>query len=398
MGSKRGQQAEARRRASARLESVQGTLDPRAVQRRVRALPRRQHGQQACARRLRKRLLTGPLDRGRKARHGRGDHRRWPRPPEISRQLGLRLQRHGAAGLALATKRAACDAADELPDRAAHGRGPEVHRTMSLEHLDRAVDVVEAERGADYLGRFLDAERRGAQERACGLARGGRPFDELSSARVADALDRAVDQRAPIACCAGNSAQQGVRLDAEGAVVGPGYRGGDCLLVGARDRSNDERRLIEQAPEAGEELGVGRVRQERRVPIRVSQQAEVALDLAIDLGDDAFRFARGDRLDEPHAITASAIAAKLPGTRRHLPRFLALDMSDLSFERDILPLFREEDIDSMSFAFDLSSYEDVSQNAEEIHSRLAEGTMPCDGPWPEENVERFRQWIDAGMP
>ncbi len=73
-------------------------------------------------------------------------------------------------------------------------------------------------------------------------------------------------------------------------------------------------------------------------------------------------------------------------------------MSDLSFERDILPLFREEDIDSMSFAFDLSSYEDVSQNAEEIHSRLAEGTMPCDGPWPEENVERFRQWIDAGMP
>ena len=73
-------------------------------------------------------------------------------------------------------------------------------------------------------------------------------------------------------------------------------------------------------------------------------------------------------------------------------------MSDLSFERDILPLFREEDIDSMSFAFDLSSYEDVSQNAEEIHSRLAEGTMSCDGPWPEENVERFRQWIDAGMP
>jgi len=73
-------------------------------------------------------------------------------------------------------------------------------------------------------------------------------------------------------------------------------------------------------------------------------------------------------------------------------------MSDLSFERDILPLFREEDIDSMSFAFDLSSYEDVSQNAEEIHSRLVEGAMPCDGPWPEENVERFRQWIDAGMP
>ena len=72
-------------------------------------------------------------------------------------------------------------------------------------------------------------------------------------------------------------------------------------------------------------------------------------------------------------------------------------MSDVSFERDILPLFREEDIDSMSFAFDLSSHEDVGQNAEEIHARLSDGSMPCDAPWPAENVQRFRQWIDSGM-
>ena len=72
-------------------------------------------------------------------------------------------------------------------------------------------------------------------------------------------------------------------------------------------------------------------------------------------------------------------------------------MSDVSFERDILPLFREEDIDSMSFAFDLSSHEDVSQNVEEIHARLSDGSMPCDAPWPAENVRRFRQWIDSGM-
>jgi hypothetical protein len=51
----------------------------------------------------------------------------------------------------------------------------------------------------------------------------------------------------------------------------------------------------------------------------------------------------------------------------------------------------------MSFAFDLSSYEDVCENAEEIHSRLADGTMPRDAPWPEEDVERVRRWIDAGM-
>jgi hypothetical protein len=73
-------------------------------------------------------------------------------------------------------------------------------------------------------------------------------------------------------------------------------------------------------------------------------------------------------------------------------------MGEPSFERDILPLFRGEDIDSMSFAFDLSSYSDVREHAEEIYSRLAEGTMPCDAPWPEEDVERFRAWIDAGTP
>jgi hypothetical protein len=33
-------------------------------------------------------------------------------------------------------------------------------------------------------------------------------------------------------------------------------------------------------------------------------------------------------------------------------------MSDLSFERDIFPLFRARDIEAMSFAFDLSSYEE----------------------------------------
>ena len=50
------------------------------------------------------------------------------------------------------------------------------------------------------------------------------------------------------------------------------------------------------------------------------------------------------------------------------------------FERDIRPLFRSEDVDAMSFAFDLSSYEDVRENAEAIYDCLADGTMPCDAP------------------
>ena len=72
-------------------------------------------------------------------------------------------------------------------------------------------------------------------------------------------------------------------------------------------------------------------------------------------------------------------------------------MTDRSFERDIGPLFRSEDVESMSFAFDLSSYDDVREHAEEIHARLADGSMPCDAPWPEQDVELFRSWIDAGM-
>jgi hypothetical protein len=50
----------------------------------------------------------------------------------------------------------------------------------------------------------------------------------------------------------------------------------------------------------------------------------------------------------------------------------------------------------MEFAFDLRSYEDVTANAEEIYERLEDGSMPCDGEWPAERVQLFRNWIDAG--
>lgn len=69
----------------------------------------------------------------------------------------------------------------------------------------------------------------------------------------------------------------------------------------------------------------------------------------------------------------------------------------LSFARDIRPLFRPADVDAMSFVFDLASYEDVRLYAEDIHDRLAEGSMPCDGSWQPERVARFRAWIDAGF-
>jgi hypothetical protein len=69
----------------------------------------------------------------------------------------------------------------------------------------------------------------------------------------------------------------------------------------------------------------------------------------------------------------------------------------VSFARDIRTLFRQGDIDSMSAVFDLSSYQDVRANADAIYGQLAGGTMPCDGPWPSEHVQRFRTWIDLGF-
>jgi hypothetical protein len=61
-------------------------------------------------------------------------------------------------------------------------------------------------------------------------------------------------------------------------------------------------------------------------------------------------------------------------------------------------LFRESDIAAMRWALDLSSYADVKEQADEIYQRLSDGSMPCDSPWPEDRVARFKAWIDAGTP
>jgi len=67
-----------------------------------------------------------------------------------------------------------------------------------------------------------------------------------------------------------------------------------------------------------------------------------------------------------------------------------------SFEADIRPLFRDQDVRAMSFAFDLASHEDVKENAADIYRQLAAGDMPCDGAWPAEQVHRFREWMESG--
>jgi len=69
----------------------------------------------------------------------------------------------------------------------------------------------------------------------------------------------------------------------------------------------------------------------------------------------------------------------------------------VSFAAHIKGLFRERDRQSMEFAFDLWSYEDVKAHARPILDQLRAGTMPCDGAWSGEKIDTFQRWIDAGM-
>jgi CDGSH-type Zn-finger protein/truncated hemoglobin YjbI len=68
----------------------------------------------------------------------------------------------------------------------------------------------------------------------------------------------------------------------------------------------------------------------------------------------------------------------------------------VSFAAHIKPLFRQRDRQSMSFAFDLWSYDDVHARAADILARLQEGSMPCDGAWDAAKIEVFQRWTTTG--
>ncbi len=69
-----------------------------------------------------------------------------------------------------------------------------------------------------------------------------------------------------------------------------------------------------------------------------------------------------------------------------------------TFTADVRPLFRPRDVNAMRQAFDLTVYADVKKHAQEILTRLEDGSMPCDNPWPPQDVDLFRNWVKNGMP
>jgi hypothetical protein len=98
--------------------------------------------------------------------------------------------------------------------------------------------------------------------------------------------------------------------------------------------------------------------------------------------------------------TPGSRASALEGEDDDVGRALTLPAEDepIGFEQHIKPLFRQRDRQSMKFAFDLWSHDDVSRQADAILEQLDAGSMPCDGAWPQEWVAVFRRWVQAGKP
>jgi hypothetical protein len=69
----------------------------------------------------------------------------------------------------------------------------------------------------------------------------------------------------------------------------------------------------------------------------------------------------------------------------------------LGYAKDIRPMFRSTDVAAMKpRGLDLASYTDVRASADDILSRLQDGSMPCDGQWQQTAIDTFKQWIADG--
>jgi hypothetical protein len=75
-----------------------------------------------------------------------------------------------------------------------------------------------------------------------------------------------------------------------------------------------------------------------------------------------------------------------------------------SYAADIRPLFTQRDIQGMSKAFNLASYDDVKVHAAAIFDRIrgiGGAVMPPppprgEGPWPQSRIDLFAKWIADG--
>jgi hypothetical protein len=70
----------------------------------------------------------------------------------------------------------------------------------------------------------------------------------------------------------------------------------------------------------------------------------------------------------------------------------------ISFDQHIKPPFRDRDRESMLSNFDVWFHDDVDRLSYAMLARLRDGSMPCDGAWPDEQVAPFQDCVAAGEP
>jgi len=76
-------------------------------------------------------------------------------------------------------------------------------------------------------------------------------------------------------------------------------------------------------------------------------------------------------------------------------------MADLSFAKDIRPMFTDIDVAHMKHAgMDLSNRDDVVKHGDAIYAAVSNGSMPPPGSgearWSSEMCDRFKQWQTKG--
>jgi CDGSH-type Zn-finger protein/truncated hemoglobin YjbI/ferredoxin len=97
----------------------------------------------------------------------------------------------------------------------------------------------------------------------------------------------------------------------------------------------------------------------------------------------------------PPGGRVSALAPEQPPAEA--PAVLPADGEPVSFDAHVRTLFRARDRQSMKFAFDLWSYDDVRTHASAILEQVRTGSMPCDGAWDSTWVQTFERWAQTGM-
>jgi len=172
-------------------------------------------------------------------------------------------------------------------------------------------------------------------------------------------------------------------------------------------------RYGEGGGDLGQAIGATGLTEEQRQ--RWVALAAAAADDAVLPADPGFRSALSSCLEwmSRHAAAGAATAGTTPrwdwgpGGPPEPPATEAGDApSDVAmpgpdeqvrFGAHIQAMFRDRDRQSMSFAFDLGSADDVRAHADGILRRLRDGSMPCDGAWPAERIDVFERWMKTGM-